>query len=74
LTKEEAEVETIDHQEKVILEGNRCRLVWEAVITETTFTRWKSEFISCESDAIRLLAERKVQHLWDSVMNYKEDV
>lgn len=47
-------------------------MVWEAVINETTFSRWKSEFINCESDAIRLLAEKKLQHLWDAVINYKE--
>ena len=62
----------MDLQEKVMLQGNRCRLVWEAEIAETSFNKWKSEFINCESDAIRLLAEKKLQHLWDAVINFKD--
>ena len=62
--------EEVGHEKMVI--RNKCQLVWEAVVTDKLFSKWRAVEINNDTEAIRALAERKAEHFWDMIINFKQ--
>jgi U4/U6 small nuclear ribonucleoprotein PRP3 len=51
------------------LKGNTCSLVWEGVMKDHYFNKWKVIDYKSEIEAKRALEERGVLYYWDMAMN-----
>lgn len=55
------------------LTGNQCYLVWEGIVKDYSFNKWKVVELTSEVEGKKQLAERGVDYYWDMVQNYKEE-
>lgn len=49
--------------------GNRCNVIWEGIINNSTAGKWRTYEAADEVEAIRVLTEKKLEHFWDYVSN-----
>ena len=67
---EEGGIEEVAHEMMTI--RNKCQLVWQAVVTDKLFSKWRAVEINNDTEAIRTLSERKAEHFWDMILNFKQ--
>jgi U4/U6 small nuclear ribonucleoprotein PRP3 len=48
---------------------NTCHLIWEGVVKDHNFNKWKMIEIKSELEGRRALAERGVEHYWDQALS-----
>lgn len=51
---------------------NKCHLVWEGVVAETLFDKFRAFYdVRTEYEGRKIFQERKQEHFWNSVVNYQ---
>lgn len=50
-------------------DGNKCVLVWEGIVQNTTLGKWQTFEVGDESETLRILKEKGVELFWDYVAN-----
>ncbi|KRX02842.1 hypothetical protein PPERSA_04045 [Pseudocohnilembus persalinus] len=80
MEEEENQIENEDEQDKekkkrvsqlFDLSGNTCNLVWEGILKDFNFNKWKVIEMTTEMEGKKALQERGVEYYWDLVANFK---
>lgn len=53
--------------------GNKCFLVWEGIVKDYAFNKWKVVDLTSEVEGKKTLTEKGVDYYWDMVQNYKDE-
>lgn len=67
------EEEEEEEEGKEARQPNYCRLVWQGVVKEPQFKKFRSETVHSEAAARKLLGDRGVGHYWELCAAYSTD-